>query len=319
MAGMDEAIDRDDSLILLFMCCHPALTAPSQIALTLRAIGGLSTEEIAGAFFVPPPTMAQRISRAKQRIREAGASFSMPAPEEFDDRLGTVQHVLYLIFNEGYTTSSGPDISRTELTTEAIRLTRELRRLRPGDSETAGLLALMLLTEARRPARTTSSGDLVSLADQDRDGWDTTLIAEGVALVTTALAQGPVGPYQLQAAIAAVHDEAATAEDTDWRQVLALYETLDRVAPNPMATLNRAVAVAMVHGPLPALALLATLDDDDRVARHHLRFAVAGHLLDMAGRTGEAAHAFRTAARRTASLPEKRYLERRASQVSGAR
>jgi RNA polymerase sigma factor (sigma-70 family) len=312
LPGGDDAIDRDDSLILLFMCCHPALTAPSQIALTLRALGGLSTQEIAGAFFVPESTMAQRISRAKQRIRDVGASFSIPPPDEIDMRVGVVHHVLYLIFNEGYTTSSGPDIHRADLTAEAIRLTRELWRLRPHDTETAGLLALMLLTEARRPARVGVAGDLVPLAEQERSIWDGSLIREGVALVTEALSHGAVGPYQLQAAIAAVHDEAATAEATDWPQVLALYETLDYVAPNPMATINRAVAVGMVHGPLAALALLGTVDGDERVSDHHLLFAVRGHLLEMAGDAGAAHDAFALAARRTASLPERRYLHKRA-------
>jgi RNA polymerase sigma factor (sigma-70 family) len=311
-----DQIDRDDSLILLFMCCHPELTAPSQIALTLRAVGGLSTQEIARAFFVPESTMAQRISRAKQRIHEAGAAFSMPPPEELEDRIQVVRHVLYLIFNEGYTTSSGPDINRPELTKEAIRLTRDLHRLRPEDSETAGLLALMLLTEARRPARTTPSGDLVPLAQQDRTRWDQELIREGVTLVTDALTRGPLGANQIQAAIAAVHDEAERNEDTDWPQVLALYETLDQVAPNPMATINQAVAVAMVRGPLAGLALLASLHDDDRVANHHLLLAVRGHLLEMAGSAEAASEAFRAAARRTASLPEKRYLEMRASDAS---
>lgn len=311
LPGEDDDADRDDSLILLLMCCHPGLTPPSQIALTLRAVGGLSTAEIARAFFVPESTMAQRISRAKQRIRELGTSFSMPPPDELDERIRAVQHVLYLVFNEGYTASSGPDINRTDLTKEAVRLTRQLRRNRPGDSETAGLLALMLLTEARRAARTTPAGDLVPLAEQDRRLWDTDLIREGVGLVTEALSAGPLGAYQLQAAIAAVHDEAASAEETDWPQILALYETLDQVAPNPMATLNRAVAVAMVHGPRAGLALVATLEHDERIRDHHLTFAVRGHLLGMAGDPAAAADAFRGAARRTSSRPEKRYLEAR--------
>jgi RNA polymerase sigma factor (sigma-70 family) len=313
----DDGRDRDDSLRLLLMCCHPALSPPSQIALTLRAIGGLSTSEIAGSFFVPEATMAQRISRAKQRIREVGATFSLPPPGELEDRIRVVQHVLYLIFNEGYTASSGPDVRRIELTREAIRLARQLHRLRPGDSETAGLLSLMVLTEARRAARTNAAGDLVPLAEQDRSAWDGDLIAEGVGLVTGALARGPLGAYQLQAAIAAVHDEAPNAAETDWPQILALYETLDRVAPNPMATLNRAVAVGLVHGPLAGLALLGSLADDRRVADHHLYFAVRGHLLEMAGDREGAGEAFRTAARRTASLPERRYLESRVAPAGG--
>ncbi len=315
LPGEAAAMDRDDSLVLLLLCCHPALTSSSQIALTLRAVGGLTTQQIAAAFFVPESTMAQRISRAKQHIRAAGTTFSMPAPDKLDDRFRAVRHVLYLIFNEGYTSSSGPDHTRPELTTEAIRLTRELHRLRPEDSETAGLLALMLLTEARRPARATPTGDLVSLAEQDRTRWDKALISEGDALVKTALATGPLGPYQLQAAIAGVHDQAERAEDTDWAEIVALYELLDHVGPNPMATLNKAVAVAMTHDPLAGLRLLETLDGDDRISDHHLMFAVRGHLLQMAGRNDAASEAFHAAARRTASIPEKRYLQKRATQV----
>jgi RNA polymerase sigma factor (sigma-70 family) len=310
--GDEHDPDRDDTLILLLLCCHPALTPPSQIALTLKAVGGLTTAEIARAFFVPETTMAQRVSRAKQRIREAGATFAMPPADEVDDRLRAVLHVLYLIFNEGYTTSSGAQINRTDLTREAIRLTRELRRLRPGDGEVQGLLALMLLTEARRPARVCVDGELVSLADQERSRWDADAIAEGVELVTDALARGPVGAYQLQAAIAAVHDEAPSAEETDWPQVLALYQLLDRIAPNPMATVNRALAVAMVQGPAAGLDLLASLDTDERVSRHHRLYAMRGHLLQLAGSLAEARDAFEEAARRTASAPEKRYLLGRA-------
>ena len=312
LPGDEHDPDRDDTLILLLLCCHPALTPPSQIALTLKAVGGLTTAEIARAFFVPETTMAQRVSRAKQRIREAGATFSMPPAEEVDDRLRAVLHVLYLIFNEGYTTSSGSQINRADLTREAIRLTRELHRLRPGDGEIQGLLALMLLTEARRPARVADDGELVSLADQDRSRWDGDAIAEGVELVTDALARGPVGAYQLQAAIAAVHDEAPSAEETDWPQVLALYQLLERIAPNPMATLNRALATAMVQGADAGLGLLAPLDSDERVSRHHRLYAMRGHLLQMAGSLAEARVAFEEAARRTASAPEKRYLLRRA-------
>ena len=310
--GDQDVSDRDDTLLLLLLCCHPALTAPSQIALMLKAVGGLTTAEIASAFFVPESTMAQRVSRAKQRIREAGATFSMPPPDEIDGRLRAVLHVLYLIFNEGYTATSGARISRTDLTAEAIRLTRALHRVRAGDGEIQGLLALMLLTEARRPARVDAFGELVSLADQDRSRWDRELIAEGVALVTSALARGPVGAYQLQAAIAAVHSEAPSAAETDWAEVLALYELLDRVAPNPMATVNRALAVAMVRGPDAGLDLLASLDGDSRVARHHRLFAMRGHLLEMDGSLAAARAAFEEAARRTASAPEKRYLLRRA-------
>jgi RNA polymerase sigma factor (sigma-70 family) len=310
--GGEHDPDQDDTLVLLLLCCHPALTSPSQIALTLKAVGGLSTAEIARAFFVPEATMAQRVSRAKQRIREAGATFSMPGPDELGPRLQAVLHVLYLIFNEGYTTSSGPEINRVDLTAEAIRLTRQLHQVRPQDGSVAGLLALMLLTEARRPARVDAAGELVSLADQDRSVWDRSLIAEGVALVSAALATGVVGPYQLQAAIAAVHCEAPSAAATDWAEVLALYQLLDRVAPNPMATVNRALAVAMVSGPAAGLELLATLDGDERVARHHRLLAMRGHLLELAGSSAAAADAFAEAARRTASGPEKRYLQGRA-------
>jgi RNA polymerase sigma factor (sigma-70 family) len=307
--------DRDDSLTLLLLCCHPALTPSSQIALTLRAVGGLSTAEIARAFFVPEATMAQRISRAKQLIREAGATFSMPSPEETPARLSAAMHVLYLIFNEGYTSSSGDQISRTDLTREAVRLTRTLLRARPGDAEVQGLLALMLLTDARRLARTDAAGQLVQLADQDRGRWNRDLIAEGSALVTAALQSGPLGPYQLQAAIAACYDEAATAGDTDWRQILLLYQMLDRIAPNPMATLNRALALAMVQGPQAGLSLLATLDRDRRVATSHRLHAMRGHLLELAGQLDEAGEEFAVAARLCSSRPEKALLQRRAEAV----
>lgn len=308
----DHEPDRDDSLILLLLCCHPALTLPTQIALTLRAVGGLTTAEIASAFFVPEATMAQRISRAKQLIREAGATFSMPSPNEMEERLRAVMHVLYLIFSEGYTVSAGEALTRTDLTREAIRLTRELLRLRCDDSEVKGLLALMLLTDARRAARTDSTGRLIQLADQDRSLWDRELIEEGSRLVTEALQTGPLGGYQLQAAIAAVYDDASGTEDTDWPQILLLYQMLDRVAPNPMATLNRALALAMVQGPQAGLALLATLDDDRRVASHHRLHAMRGHLLEMAGRPDEACQAFETAARLCSSRPEKAFLKERA-------
>ncbi len=305
--------DRDDTLALLVMCCHPSLSAPSQIALTLRAVGGLSTAEIAACFFVSEATMAQRISRAKQTIRDAGARFEMPSEPELTARLAAVMHVLYLIFNEGYTTSSGMRVSRVELSSEAIRLARELYRLRPDDSEAAGLLALMLLTDARRAARTTDGGELVDLADQDRRCWDRERIEQGVALITDALARGRLGAYQLQAAIAAVHDEAPRAEDTDWPQILALYQLLDRVAPNPMATLGRAVATAMTIGPAAGLDILNGLTEDRRIAGHHRYHAVRGQLLEMAGEHQAARDAFGHAARLTASLPEKRYLIARAA------
>ena len=314
-----EVPDRDDTLTLLFLCCHPAVSPASQLALTLRAVGGLTTAQIASAFLVPEATMAQRISRAKQRIKSTGIPFEQPAEDDRADRLGVVLHVLYLIFNEGYTATSGPRLHRTDLTGEAIRLVRMVHRLLPQDGEVAGLLALMLLTNARRPARTRPDGSLVPLEEQDRTRWDQAAIKEGVALVTDALARAPIGPYQLQAAIAAVHDEAPIAADTDWRQILALYDLLERLAPNPMVTLNRAVAVAMVRGPEAALDLLATLDADDRMARHYRLAAVRAHLLEMAGDRAAARAGYQTAARRTTSLPERRYLESRAARLRDAR
>jgi len=306
---------RDDTLTLLFLCYHPALSPASQVALTLRAVGGLSTAEIAGAFLVPEATMAQRISRAKQRIKAAGATFELPPRAEHARRLGVVVHVLYLIFSEGYTATSGTQLVRAELTAEAIRLARQLHRVVPGNSEVAGLLALMLLTDARRPARTALDGSLVPLSEQDRTLWNADAIAEGVALVTRALSTGPLGPYQLQAAIAAVHDEAPTAEATDWPQILALYALLERVAPNPMATLNRAVALAMVQGPAAGLAVLDTLSTDDRIAASHHLLSVRAHLLEMAGDHDAARAGYRKAARRTTSEPERRHLLTRAARV----
>jgi RNA polymerase sigma factor (sigma-70 family) len=307
--------EEDDTLTLFFLCAHPALSAASQLALTLRAVGGLNTGEIARAFLVPEATIAQRISRAKKSIKASGIPFNLPPEAERADRLKVVLHVLYLIFNEGYTASSGPDLQRSELTSEAIRLTREIRRLLPEHGEVAGLLALMLLTDARRGARTHADGGLVQLAEQDRGLWNRSYIKEGLALVTDSLATMPLGPYQLQAAIAAVHDEAARAEDTDWPQILVLYELLERISPNPMITLNRAVAVAMVHGPEAGLELLRTLDDDDRISGHHRLDAVRAHLLEIAGDHAAARASYRTAARRTTSLPEQRYLEARAARL----
>jgi RNA polymerase sigma factor (sigma-70 family) len=307
--------DRDDTLTLLVLCCHPALSPASQIALTLRAVGGLTTVQIARAFLVPEATMAQRISRAKQRIKQAGAAFRLPPEPERAERLRVVLQVLYLIFNEGYTASSGPDLHRVELTAEAIRLTRAVRELLPDDGEVAGLLALMLLTDARRPARTRADGTLVPLAEQDRGLWIGASIAEGVALLTPALARAPVGPYQVQAAIAAVHAEAERAQDTDWPQILALYELLERIAPNPMVTLNRAVATAMVRGPEAGLDLLRSLEGDDRVAGHHRLEAVRAHLQELAGDHQAARASYQLAARRTTSLPERRYLQDRAARL----
>jgi len=304
--------DRDDTLDLLFLCAHPALSPPSQLALTLRAVGGLSTAEIAAAFLVPEPTMAQRISRAKQTIRRSGRGFEPPPAAERGERLHVVRQVLYLIFNEGYTASGGPALQRADLTAEAIRLARMLMALVPGDTETRGLLALMLLTDARRPARATADGSLVPLDQQDRSLWSKEQITEGVALVSAALGRGPLGPYQIQAAIAALHDEAASDAETDWPQILALYGVLERVAPGPVVTLNKAVAVARAHGPLAGLAALGDLDGDDRMAGNHRVEAVRAHLLERAGFRDEARLAYLKAAKMTASVPERRYLESKA-------
>jgi predicted RNA polymerase sigma factor len=313
LSGQGQPSDQDDTLKLLFLCCHPSLSVPSQLALTLRAVGGLTTAEIASAFLVPEPTMAQRISRAKERIKSTGIRFDLPQEPERADHLRVVLHVLYLVFNEGYTTSSGPALQRADLTTEAIRLTRMLHQLMPEEGEVVGLLALMLLIDARRAARTNSDGSLVPLAEQQRHLWNMAQIAEGVALVTRTLGTSPIGPYQLQAAIAAVHDEAPSDNETDWPQILALYEVLERVSPGPVVTLNRAVAASMVNGPRAGLALIGTLDTDDRMAKHHRLYAVRAHLLEMAGDLEAARTMYQTAARLTASLPEQRYLQTRAA------
>ena len=311
----EDVPDTDDTLVLLFLCCHPTLTAASQTALTLRAVGGLTTVEIARAFLVPEATMAARISRAKQRIRAAGTSFTLPDGAERAERLGVVLHALYLIFNEGYTASSGGQLHRADLAREAIRLARMVHAQLPEDGEVTGLLALMLLTHARREARTTASGDLVPLAEQDRAQWDRGLIGEGIALVKASLAGPALGPYQLQAAIAATHADAGRAEETDWQQVHALYLILERIAPNPMVTLNRAIALAETEGPLAGLALLSTLDGDGRMAGHHRLLSVRAHLLEKTGDTAGACEHYRRAARSTASIAEQRYLESRASRV----
>jgi RNA polymerase sigma factor (sigma-70 family) len=303
----------DDTLSLLVLCCHPSLTLASQVALTLRAVGGLTTAEIARAFLVPEATVGQRVSRAKARIKASGARFEAPPPEELPARVAAVLRVLYLIFTEGSTASSGPALLRVELSAEAIRLTRLLLAERPGDGEVAGLLALMLLTDARRPARTRPDGGLVPLAEQDRSRWDAAAIAEGVELVSAALASAPVGPYQLQAAIAAVHAEAPSAEATDWPQILGLYELLRRVDPGPMVTLNRTVALAMVGGPEAGLEALAAAEADPALAGHHRFHAVRAHLLELAGERAAAAAAYRLAARRTLSVPEQRYLAAKAA------
>jgi predicted RNA polymerase sigma factor len=314
--GDVEVPGEDDTLTLLLFCCHPELTPASQIALTLRAVGGLTTAEIARAFLVPETTMAQRISRAKQRVQRASARFEAPPPSGQESRFAVVLHVLYLIFNEGYAATSGPEVTRADLTTEAIRLTRFVHDLVPDEGEVAGLLALMLLTDSRRGARTGPAGTLIPLAEQDRSQWDRALIDEGIELVTKALKRSRLGPYQLQAAIAAVHAEAARAEDTDWAQIAALYEVLERISPNPVVRLNRAVAVAMVDGPTAGLDLLATLDTDDRMAGHHRVVAVRAHLLELAGNGDAARASFLNAARASTSLPERRYLEAQAARLS---
>jgi RNA polymerase sigma factor (sigma-70 family) len=313
---IETEMNPDDTLILFFMCCHPALTPSSAIALTLRAVGGLTTAEIAHAFLVPEATMAQRISRAKQSIKTSGVPFRMPSAPERAQRLRSVLHVLYLIFNEGYTSSSGAQLHRVELSQEAIRLTRSVHALVPDDGEVAGLLALMLLTDARRAARTSSDGELIPLDKQNRALWDRNAICEGIELLSNALAQGAAGSYQLQAAIAAVHDQAARVEDTDWPQILALYELLKRTSDNPMVILNHAVAAAMVHGPTKSLELLKQLDSDARLASHHRLAAVRAHLLEMAGEYPAAIMHYRTAARRTTSTPEKNYLLTQAARLS---
>ncbi len=314
-ASDDDPSPEHDTLRLLFLSCHPKLTAASQLALTLRAVGGLTTAEIARAFLVPEATMAQRVSRAKQTLKASGVPFAMPPTSDLAKRLDVVLHVLYLIFNEGYTATFGPDLQRPQLTSEAIRLTRAVRRSLPNDSGVSGLLALMLLTDARRPARTGPDGALIPLAEQDRRRWDKTAIQEGVALVSDALSHGPLGPYQLQAAIAAVHAEAPSTTETDWPQILALYGLLERVAPNPMVTLNRAVAIAMVKGPTAGLELLEALAGDPRMADHHRFHAVRAHLLEMAGDDARARASYSAAARRATSRPERHYLEGRARRL----
>jgi predicted RNA polymerase sigma factor len=298
---------------VLFLCCHPALTPASAIALTLRAVGGLSTPEIARAFLVPEPTIAQRISRAKQRIKSSGVPFRLPTADEWTDRLRTVLHVLYLVFNEGYATTAGRDVHRADLCDEAVRLTRMVHRMLPDDPEVAGLLALMLLLDARRPARTGPSGELVPLPEQDRTRWDRALVAEGAAMLAAAIGRGAVGEYQLQASIAAVHDRAARAEDTDWPQILALYELLDRMTGNPVVTLNRAVAAAMVHGPEAGLTLLAHVEE--RLSGQHRLDAVRAHLLEMAGDTTAAAEHYAAAAALATNLPERHHLSRQVARL----
>ena len=317
VATNDEPeMDPDDTLVLLFMCCHPALTPASAIALTLRAVGGLTTSEIAKSFLVPDSTIGQRISRAKHTIKTSGIAFRMPDADERAERLASVLQVLYLIFNEGYTTSSGDDLHRTDLSNEAIRLVREMHKLMPRNGDVAGLLALMLLTDARRLARTGPNGELIPLDEQDRTRWDRRAIDEGIALASAALAMGAVGEYQLQAAIAAVHDEAPLADDTDWPQILALYEMLMRMTDSPVVALNHAIAVAMVRGPHAGLALLESLTHDDRLNTTHRLDAVRAHLLERAGDFSAAVMLYRKAASRTASVPERNYLTMKAARLA---
>jgi RNA polymerase sigma factor (sigma-70 family) len=316
-AVLDAAAEeKDDTLDLLFLCCHPSLSPSSAIALTLRAMGGLTTAEIAKAYLVPEATLAQRISRAKQALKAAGPAFDRLPPEEMGKRLASVQHVLYLMFNEGYTASSGADLVRVDLSAEAIRLARMLARAAPGDGETEGLLALMLLTDARRAARTDPEGALIPLDKQDRGKWDREAIAAGTALVESALSRGPAGPYAIQAAIAALHDEAESAEAADWPQILELYGRLIAIADNPMARLNHAVAAAMVHGPAAGLALIEALAADPRLARHHRLHAARAHLLERAGDRGAAREAFRAAADLADNLQEREYLLLQAARLS---
>lgn len=315
----ESAIEQDDTLILFFMCCHPALTPASAIALTLRAVGGLTTVEIARAFLVPEGTMAQRISRAKQSIKDSGVPFSLPDHTERTQRLASVLHVLYLIFNEGYTSSAGSELQRTELSAEAIRLARAVHHLLPSEAEVSGLLALMLLTDARRIARTGPNGELIPLMEQDRSLWDGGQIEEGIALISESLRKGSIGAYQLQAAIAAVHDEAITPEATDWPQILALYELLKRMSDNPMVALNHAIATAMVRGPAAGLELLDAIERDGRIAEHYRLHAVRAHLLELSGEHEAAIELYRSAAARTMSIPERNYLNTRAARLSEKR
>ena len=313
----DEAVpERDDTLELLFMCCHPALTESSAIALTLRAVGGLTTAEIARAFLVPEATMAQRLSRAKQTIHGSGVPFSLPPPEEREARLRSVLRVLYLIFNEGYAASSGADVHRVDLSDEALRLARMLHRALPEEPEVTGLLALMLLTDARRAARTGERGELVPLDAQDRERWDRAAIAEGTALVTAALARGAAGPYQVQAAIAALHDEASSTETTDWPQILGLYGLLARMSDSPMVRLSQAIALAMVEGPSRGLQALEVLASDPRMTEHHRLDAARAHLFERAGDVERALACYRRAAARTASTAERDYLWMRAARLA---
>ncbi len=313
--AQEHLVTVDDTLDLFFMCCHPSLSSASATALTLRAVGGLTTREIARAFLVPEATMAQRLSRARQTIRESGIPFETPDAAERADRRAAVTRTLYLIFSEGYVASAGTDLQRIDLSAEAIRLTRLLHRISPADPEVMGLLSLMLLTDARREARTDDAGALIPLDAQDRSRWNRDAITEGTALVTSAFAIGAVGPYQLQAAVASLHDEASSTETTDWPQILALYDVLLRISDNPMVALNHAIALAMVKGPEAGLSKLDELARDARLRGHHRLDSTRAHLFERAGNRTAAIAAFERAAAQTASTPERDYLRLQAARL----
>jgi RNA polymerase sigma factor (sigma-70 family) len=308
--------EADDTLILLFMCCHPSLSTASQIALTLRAVGGLSAAEIARALLGSEQTVTRRITRAKQSIKDSGIPFALPAPGELAGRLQAVLRVLYLVFNEGYAATAGTVLMRADLADEAIRLTRALQAGLPDDAEVSGLLALMLLVHARHRARTSPEGWLIPMAEQDRSRWDRGLIAEGIALLTAVLPRGPTGPYQLQAAIAAVHDEAASAGATDWPQIAALYGVLLRLDDSPVVALNHAVAVSMITGPRAGLELIRRLEADPRINADRRFHAVRAHLLELAGDHAAALGAYRAAARAATNLQQQRYLNQQISRLA---
>ncbi len=312
------ASGRDDTLTLFFMCCHPSLPPASAVALTLRALGGLTTREIATAFMVPEATMAQRISRAKRTVADAGEPFSLPDARARGERLAPVLRAIYLVLNESYASSSGPDLHRTDLATEAIRLVRLLRELLPDDPEVAGLLALILLTEARRPARTTPEGALVPLAEQDRSLWDRALITEGTALAAVALERGPMGEYAAQAAVAALHDAAPRYEDTDWERILSLYTLLEQLTDSPVVRLNRSVALSMIEGPDAGLGVLDQLSSSGPLARSHRLRAVRAHLLELRGDISDARAEYAAAAAESANLRERDYLTAKAAALGSA-
>lgn len=314
----EDPLIEDDRLRLIFTCCHPALSPDAQVAMTLREVCGLTTEEIASVFFIGAPTLAQRIVRAKAKIRDARIPYQVPEAAELPERLDQVLLVIYLVFNEGYSASSGPRVTRHDLSSEAIRLGRLLIRLLP-EPEAKGLLALMLLHESRRPARTNTDGDLVVLEEQDRSLWDSRLIAEGIALVEQALSAGRIGTYTLQAAISAVHAEAKTAGMTDWAQIVALYDLLQRLEPSPVVALNRAVAIAMATGPAAGLALVDALLAEGELDDYHLAHAARADLCRRIGRIGEARHAYEKALALSRQEPERRFLQRRLNQLSDSR